>query len=211
MRWNGPLAGEGLQISLSGNVYAQFDLDTPSFDLINTDFAVGLPITYRRGRFSARVRVYHQSSHLGDEFVLRGTIPRENFAFESIESILSTELGPLRAYAGGEYLFAGTPSTLVSSVAHGGVELRQPGGLFPSGDLGRIRFVAALDVKSVQDLEWAMAWSARAGIEIGRWPAAAHGSRRVSLLAEYYDGPSPYGQFFHENVSYYGLGLHLGL
>ncbi len=210
-RWNGPALGEGRQLSLAGNIYAQFDLNAPSFDLINADYLIGLPLTYRRGPVAGRLRVYHQSSHLGDEFLLRGTIQRENVAFESLESVVSIDLGPLRPYGGGEYLFAGTPSNLVSLVAHGGVELRQPGGLLPTGDSGRIRLIAALDVKSVEELEWAVAWSARAGFEIGGRPEAEHRSRRWSLLGEFYDGPSPYGQFFHEGVSYYGLGLHLGL
>lgn len=211
VRWNGPTLGDGVQLSLAGNVYAQFDLNTASFDLINADYTVGLPFTFRSGHMSGRLRLYHQSSHLGDEFLLRGNIQRENFAFESIESILSADLGPLRAYGGGEYLFAGTPSNLVSWVAHGGAEVRQPGGLLPGDRLGGMRLVAGVDVKAVENLDWSVAWSARAGVEIGHRPAAEHGSRRWSLMGEYYDGPSPYGQFFHDNVSYYGLGLHLGL
>jgi hypothetical protein len=55
-----------------------------------------------------------------------------------------------------------------------------------------------------------VAWSARAGFEVGLEPGAEHRARRWSLLAEYYDGPSPYGQFFRDQVSYYGIGLHLG-
>lgn len=209
-RWNGPAVGEGLQLSVGGNIYAQFDMDAPSFDLINADYVIGLPLTFRRDRFSARVRLYHQSSHLGDEFVLRPTIERENFAFQSVESILSLDLGPLRTYGGGEYLFASTPGERVSRVVHGGAELRQGGGLSSSGRLARVRLIAAVDVKSADELDWALAWSARAGFEVGRSPGAEHPSRRWSLLAEFYDGPSPYGQFFRDQVSYYGVGLHLG-
>ena len=55
---------------LVGNVYAQFDLNRPSYDLINADYLIGLPLTFRFDRFSGRARLYHQSSHLGDEFVL---------------------------------------------------------------------------------------------------------------------------------------------
>ncbi len=210
-RWNGPTLGEGLQLSLAGNVYAQFDLNAPSFDLINADYVIGLPLTLRRGRFSGRLRLYHQSSHLGDEFLLRSTIKRENFAFESLESILSLDWGPFRAYGGGEYLFNETPENLVSRVVHGGVELRQGGGLFSSDRLARVRLIAAFDVKSADELEWSVAKSARAGFEVGRAPGAEHRSRRWSVLGEYYDGPSPYGQFFRDQVSYYGVGLHLGL
>lgn len=209
-RWNGPTVGEGLQISLEGNIYAQFDLNTSSYDLINADYVIGLPVTFRRDRVSGRVRLYHQSSHLGDEYLLRPGTQRENFAFESIESMLSLDLGPLRAYGGGEYLFNGTPERELSWVAHGGAELRQPGGLAASGRLSRIRLIAGLDVKAIEEVDWKAAWSARAGIEVGRSPGAEHRSRRWSLLFEYYDGPSPYGQFFRDQVSYYGVGLHVG-
>jgi hypothetical protein len=70
--------------------------------------------------------VYHQSSHLGDELLLRGEseIERENLSFDSAELILSQELGFLRLYAGGEYLFNRRPSTLDDWVAHAGAEAR---------------------------------------------------------------------------------------
>jgi hypothetical protein len=210
-RANGPTVGEGVQLSLAGNVYAQFDLNAPSFDLINADYLIGLPLTFRRGQFSSRIRLYHQSSHLGDEFILRGTVTRENLAFQSVEGMLSGDLGPLRVYGGGEYLFGATPAEIATRLAHGGIEFRQPGGLLPVAGLDRARLIAGLDVKAVEDLDWAVAWSARAGIEVGGRPGAGHRSRRWSLLGEYYDGPSPYGQFFRDNVTYYGLGFHLGL
>jgi len=28
---------------------------------------------------------------------------------------------------------------------------------------------------------------------------------------EFYDGPPPYGQFFQNDISYVGIGLHFGL
>jgi hypothetical protein len=210
-RWNGPTVGEGIQIELSGNIYAQFDLNTASYDLINADYVIGLPITWKRGAISSRVRLYHQSSHLGDEFILRGTVVRENLAFQSVEALLSGELGPLRVYGGGEYLFGATPPEVETSLVHGGVELRSRGGLLSAAGLERVRLVAGLDVKSVEDLDWAVAWSGRAGFEFGRNPESEHRSRRWSVMGEYYEGPSPYGQFFRDDVRYYGLGLHLGL
>src|SRR5262249_8803445 len=96
VRFGGPRPGGGLRVTLEGGVFAQFDLNTPSDDLINADYVIGLPLTYRRGPFSTRLRFYHQSSHLGDEFVLRSRIPRENFSFQSAEAIMSVDAGPLR-------------------------------------------------------------------------------------------------------------------
>jgi hypothetical protein len=210
-RWGGPRPGEGFQISIEGGVFAQFDLNAPSYDLINADYLVGVPLTFRWGTLSGRLRLYHQSSHLGDEFVLRSRIPRENFAFQSAEGILSLDTGPLRFYAGGEYVFNATPSEVETQLAHGGIELRQRASALRLGELASVRLMAAADVKLVEDLDWAAAWSVRGGFEISRAHEAQHASRRWSLLAHYYDGPSPYGQFFRSNVTYYGAGLHFAL
>jgi hypothetical protein len=211
VRWGGPAAGEGFQISLEGSVFAQFDLNTPSYDLINADYLVGVPLTYRWKDLSARVRLYHQSSHLGDEFVLRSRIPRENLSFEAAEVILSYDAGPLRVYGGGESTFDGEPRDVQTYVAHGGVELKQRGSGLRLGSAAAVRLVAAGDVKAVEDLDWKPAWSGRGGLEFSRGHESIHASRRWSLLGEYYEGPAPYGQFFHSKVKYYGAGIHFAI
>jgi hypothetical protein len=80
----------GLQLGIEAGIFSQFDLRTPSYDLVNADYIIGLPITFRYSGFSARMRVYHQSSHLGDEYLLRGPSvqpERENLSFESLEAV----------------------------------------------------------------------------------------------------------------------------
>ena len=84
--------GEGVQLDVVGSIFAQFDLGTPSYDLLNSDFVVGFPITMRRGGFSSRLRIYHQSSHLGDEFLLANRIQRVNLSYEGFDLKLSYEL-----------------------------------------------------------------------------------------------------------------------
>lgn len=203
----------GLQVGIEAGIFSQFDLRTPSYDLVNADYIIGLPITFRYLGFSARMRVYHQSSHLGDEFLLRGPEvreERENLSFESLELILSQEISLIRLYGGGEYLFNRNPENLEKTLAHGGVEVRPEAQLFRLGNLGSARFIAGLDVKSSEEQDWAIGWSARGGLEVGRADISTT-ARRWSLMIEYYDGPSPYGQFYQENITYYGLGLHLSL
>src|SRR5262245_46326420 len=127
----------GLQLDLEGGIFAQFNLDEPSFDLINADYLVGLPLTYRAQGFSSRLRLYHQSSHLGDEFLLQqDTLERENFSFESVELIVSQELSWLRVYAGGEQFFRRFPVAAATRLFHSGLEIRPVA--------GPIRFVASL-------------------------------------------------------------------
>ena len=113
VRWGGPTAGEGVQLDVVGSIFAQFDLDSASNDLINADYIIGLPLTIRRSGFSVRARIYHQSSHLGDEYLLRSAeIQRENLSFESVELLASQEIGPLRVYGGGERIIRRDPETV---------------------------------------------------------------------------------------------------
>jgi hypothetical protein len=63
-------ACSGIQVSLLGGVFSQFNLDAYSKDLTNTDFIVGGQVSMRSGGLSGRVRIYHQSSHLGDDYLL---------------------------------------------------------------------------------------------------------------------------------------------
>jgi hypothetical protein len=205
VRWNGAVAGDGVQLDLVGSIFAQFDLGTASLDLINADYLIGVPLSVRRRGFTARLRLYHQSSHLGDEYLLRDDVlERENLSFESLELILSQELGALRLYAGGETLFRREPDTLGEQLAHAGIELR-------SGRAGVARLAAGADLKAARQHDWSPALSARLGIELARGSAAGHPARLIMLLLELYDGPSPYGQFFRDDIRYLGFGAHVSL
>jgi hypothetical protein len=200
-RRGGKREGDGLQLSLSAGIFALFDLESESSDLINADYMIGFPLTWRRGDTSARLRLYHQSSHLGDEFLLEAQPERINLSFESLELIFSREWGPVRAYGGGEYLVHRDPSDLDPWGAHGGLEYRGTERVFGIG-----RPVAALDLKSWQEHDGAVDWSAVAGFELGRFAS----SRSVRVMLEAYHGFSPHGQFYEDEISYFGLGLALG-
>jgi hypothetical protein len=202
-----------VQFSINGAVFAQFDLGTESYDLLNADYMIGLPLTIRSGWFSSRLRIYHQSSHLGDEFLLREPVDkrnRENLSFEAVELILSADASALRLYGGGELLLRRSPSDLDRYVAHGGLELRPTARVIPLGGLGGFRFVAATDLKAAQEHDWKPSVSGRAGLEYDRAGGSDGSARRWGIFFEYYTGPSPYGQFFRENVRHIGVGIHLG-
>jgi hypothetical protein len=204
-------SGNGVQFGAAGSVFAQFDLGSASYDLLNADYLIALPLTFRTGWLSGRARVYHQSSHLGDEFLLRTNPPkRENLSFESAEALLSIDLSALRVYGGGESFIRRDPADLADHLWHGGVELR-PRATVSFGGVAIARFVAAADAKVVSDTATRTGVSVRAGFEFGRPREAEVGSRRWSLLAEYYDGPSPYGQFHRQEVRLTGIGFHFTL
>jgi uncharacterized protein DUF1207 len=63
----------------------------------------------------------------------------------------------------------------------------------------------ALDVQSFEERDWAVNYSARAGVEFrSGWLA----SRRLQVLLEYFNGNSPNGQFFDRTIEYFGPGVH---
>jgi hypothetical protein len=205
IRFGGPAAGDGVQVDVIGAIFAQFDVGAASTDLVNADYIIGVPLTFRRNSFSLRTKLYHQSSHLGDEYLLRDTgIERENLSFESFEVLASIEMGPLRVYGGGEHLFRREPQTVAARVWHGGFELR-------SSANTAAQLVAGIDLKAPEDHNWSPATSARVGIAVRRTGAEGHPGRLINFVLELYEGPSPYGQFFQDDISYVGFGVHLGL
>ncbi len=201
-RREGKHPGDGLQLSVSGGLFAQFNLDAPSDDLVNADYVIGIPVTYRRGPWSSRVRLYHQSSHLGDEYLLRARPERINLSFESLEMLLSYDWRQVRLYGGGEYLVAREPRDLDPEGVHAGFEFRGTTPLLWGG-----RLLGGVDLKSWREHEWSVDTSVKVGLEFG---ATQQGRRRLRVMAEAYDGYSPHGQFYEDEISYYGLGVYLG-
>jgi hypothetical protein len=199
----GAREGDGLQLSVVGALFAQFNMDSSSSDLINADYTIGIPATYRYGDNSLRMRLYHQSSHLGDEFLLGANPPeRVNLSYEAAELLYSREWRGFRGYAGGEYLVHKEPGDLKPLSAHWGLEYRGSTPLLWNG-----RPIVGVDIKNLEEHEWDYDCSVKAGLEFGH---PDPGQRRLSLMAEWYKGFDPHGQFYANEVEYYGLGVALG-
>ena len=186
-------------------------MNAPSTYLVNADYIVGFPLSYRNDRWSVRLRFFHQSSHLGDEFLLRVHPDRVNLSFESLETLLSYEWDNWRAYGGGEYLVNREPEELEPGILHAGFEYRASDPTWNIGTLGAARLVAGLDVKSWEQHDWRSATSLKFGFEFRPLRDASLRERSWNLLLEFYDGPSPYGQFYTYDISYWGLAMVLHL
>ena len=201
-RRQGARPGDGLQVGVGGALFAQFDMNAPSTDLINADYTIGLPITYRKGDWSGRLRIYHQSSHLGDEYLLRVEPERVNLSFESLEFLASHDWQRWRVYGGGELLLRREPEDLKRGGLHGGLEYH---GKTMIAGFGRL--VGGLDIKSWHQNDWNADTSLKFGVEFGR---PDPGGRRFRIMAEGYKGHAPHGQFYDEKIAYGGIGLYLG-
>ncbi len=196
---------QGWQISFTAALFAQFNLDKPSDDLVNADYTFGFTLTHRRGSFSSRFRIYHQSSHLGDELLLNNSLPKLEWMdinFESLEALLAWQYGRWRLYGGGEYILRQAESTRIDPpMVRFGLEFR-------GSDLmnKRMRFIGGLDLASRQELGWSVDTSFKAGLELGDRELEG---RNLRVLLGIYDGHLPYGQFYADKARSVGLELAL--
>lgn len=194
------------EVGIQAGVFAIFDIDTPSRNLQNADYFVGIPFTYRWQGFTTLLRIFHQSSHLGDEFLLANpTVKRVNLSYEEPNLIFSQEFGEsstwLRIYGGAGYLIDQDPSSLKPWTTQGGVELTSPWRFLNDA----VRPLAAVDVQNNQDTDWGANVSVVAGVQ---FESLVFQSTKLLLLGEYYDGHSPDGQFFQQRTQYTGFGAH---
>lgn len=190
------------ETGLQAGVFSDFNLNASSSDLLNTDFIASVYSSMRAGQFSAFGRLYHQSSHLGDEFLLRTKLERVNLSYEGVDLKLSYELPyGVRIYGGGGGLFHKEPSALKVWSAQYGIEFRSPWRL----DFASLRPIVAADIKNYQENNWNTDISARAGVEFENLQVLG---RKLQILAEYYNGFTPSGQFYKDKVEYIGVGAH---
>lgn len=190
------------ELGLQAGVFSIFDLDAKSKDLINSDFFVGAFSSYRLNDTSAMLRLYHESSHLGDEFLLRNRVKRINLSYEVLDLTLSQKFFDfIRIYGGGGYLFDEEPPTLKSWVTHFGTELESPWSF--ANDI--LQPIVGADFRLHEEHAWSTDFSIRGGVRLKN-PLSV--SRRLAVLGEYFKGHSPNGQFYQRKVEYLGLGIY---
>lgn len=206
VRWPRGSEGDGWQVGISGAVFAVFNLDSRSIDLLNADYYAGFPISYRSGAWSGRLRLLHQSSHLGDEFLLQLQDPqpvpqaeRINLSFEAAELLGSYDKDGARLYFGGMRIVTSEPRGLGRQRFQAGAEFRGNPVHWRTS-----RIVAGLDVQSWNETGWERDLSVKVGLMF-RSPYGD--ARSLQALLEYYNGHAPHGQFFTVEVEYFGIGV----
>ncbi|QKT03068.1 DUF1207 domain-containing protein [Ectothiorhodospiraceae bacterium 2226] len=190
----------GTLVELSPGIAAQFDLQAPSMELVNADYRVGLGITRVRGAWSGRLELYHQSSHLGDEFLLRKDPVRENVNFEAVEALLAYRMGAWHLYGGADARVRGAPDALPRRQWLAGLEWR------PQVGVATRPYVAWYGSREHGGGQRGDSFAL--GFEF-----AAQGVRRHAIRAALvrYQGHSPFGQFFTQRIQYTGVLLELVL
>jgi len=90
-RWRNVFWWEGdLQIDIQAGIWSVFKMGVHHngeiSELMNTDYLVGFPLSYAFDKWAFRLRVYHVSCHLGDEFMVHHPeVVRVNPSMEAID------------------------------------------------------------------------------------------------------------------------------
>ncbi|CAM0117445.1 DUF1207 domain-containing protein [Rhabdochlamydiaceae symbiont of Dictyostelium giganteum] len=218
-RWHNVMNSDAdLQIGISGGIWAVFNFsDIPNrrssseCELVNTDYLVGIPVTYAHDRWSFRLRPYHISGHLGDEFMVNHPdylTKRKNPSFEAIDFISSYQLSSaLRVYAGPGIVVHSDPTfRLKPMYAMWGTEVRLLGQKLHYHRLYGTPFFAA-HMENWEQHSWDLDMTFKLGYEISKLQGVG---RKMRLYLEYHEGFSYEGQFFNEKTKYGQLGLSWG-
>ncbi len=186
--------GISYQLSLEGGVFSTFQLSTEPRELKNSDFRICLPLSFRKGNLSGRFQVYHQSSHLGDNYQDKTGRKSNHFSREKAEFLISKNAGPYRIYAGLGYFWHSTPF-IPGWTGQVGWEFTKP----IKRDWS---FYLSQDLVTRKEFDWDVDLATQAGLEYHD----AHHQQRLRIFIEYFSGHSPEGQFYQESEDWLGIG-----
>lgn len=185
-----------IALGFGPQVYARFSLRDSQTALISHDWVVGVNATGDFAPWDATIQVYHESSHLGDEYGDRFSTARLDWSREVLSLWAGYTLGPWRFAGNFTYAFLdelGLPRTAAA------VD-------FTSGNHDRlshrrVRPTAGIYLAADAATAWRVSTSARVGLSL------LQSGRQVGLALIAHDGLSTQRQFYRRASRYLGLEL----
>lgn len=195
--------GRAWEVGVQGGIFAIFDFAAPSSDLVNADYLGGVTFSYEFDSCVLMTRIIHQSSHLGDEYLLHNEVDRINLSFEKLEVLVSHDVRSwARVYGGPGVILRRDPSYLDRWSLQAGGEVRP----FTASTRRRLQVLVAANLNFWQETDWIPDASIVAGATLD---PMGDSSYRVDFLLRYYVGRSPNGQFFTERIQTLGPAVQL--
>ncbi len=180
-------SGSSWQVGFLGGIVAGFGSARTTLLLKAADFHAGIPVSYRKGKWSTRVEFYHVSSHLGTDYESSFPYPLFHYSREEIEDLVSYDASKhFRVYGG--------PRFLVRTFPHVGRWTLQAGTeWFPARlEYQHARFYLADDYQARQEVGWKPNLSVNPGVQF----RTRKGVPVARLEGWYYSGQDPFGQLY---------------
>jgi hypothetical protein len=178
--------------------YHDDQLNRARRQIMNNDYKISIIYNVRRGATTWRFRVYHLSSHLGDDYIYRNkiTAPTPNSVnYELLDATYSRTVSNWRLYGGlGVVLRKSEERKPLSA---------QLGAFYKKPSDKATRLVGGVDIKFWQQTNFRPGIHAGIGFELGRT------QNNLTFLLEGYSGFRPYSQFEDQQTTWLGIGLYL--
>jgi hypothetical protein len=195
---------EAYEFGVEFGVHSQFTIvdsgETLMGGLQNADYRIGAVFNYKYFDSVFRISLFHQSSHLGDDYMLRNDylVPNTRILnYEQIDVTHSIQKGHARVYYGIGYNFS--PNTARKRLAlQGGYFYSKP--FLKNNNIG---WLYGVDVKIYEQNEYEPNFNAGLGLEFGR-----NAENPFMIILEYYKGHLPFSTLEYQEVQLFGLGLH---
>ncbi len=214
-RWLNVFGKGDLQLGIEAGIWSVFNIDpSPNPDggteLVNTDFYFGIPLTYAINQWSFRFRVYHISSHLGDEYMVNHPeVKRLNPSIEATDFYTSYQATEgIRLYVGPGVIFHSDESYPEKPPLYiqYGTEARFWGTKFLKQRLFGTFFLA-LHIRNYQWLHWNFDGTYRLGYEFSKLAGVG---RKLRIYAGFHQGYSLEGQFQKDRTHYWEFNFSYG-
>lgn len=189
-------------LGIGSQAYGRFSLDDSKSALISMDWVAGLNTTALLGAWALTLQIYHESSHLGDEYADDFGAGRLDWTREVVAGWASYTSGDWRLTGGASY------------VVDDGLTLPRPGaalGVDFHGNRHRasaraVEPVIGLYTEATSATRWRLSTSAKLGVAF-----VGEGAPRLGLAFIAHDGLSTQRQFFREESRYLGMELRIDL
>jgi Protein of unknown function (DUF1207) len=190
-------------LGFGSQVYGRFSLTDSKSALISTDWVVGINTTAALDRWALTLEVYHESSHLGDEYGDRFPADRLDWTREVLAGWASYATGVWRFTAGASHVLV-DELDLPGSAGSLGVDYRGKSRHFMGG---HVRPVAGLFTEAGAATRWRVSSSAKLGLAFAT--GADNHDITIGLIA--HDGLSTQRQFYRQESRYIGVELRFDL
>lgn len=190
-------------LGFGSQVYGRFSLADAKSSLISVDWLAGINTTAVLGAWVVTLELYHESSHLGDEYGDRFQISRLDWTREVLTGWVAYGRGEWRFTGGASYVFQ-DELDLPKPAASFAVDYR---GRPRSNDGASLQPVIGIFTEATSATSWRMSSSAKLGMA---WVTPGR-NRQVGMALIAHDGLSTQRQFFRQPSQYLGLEVRFDL
>jgi hypothetical protein len=193
-----------IQIGVMGASFSRFALIGASTFLVDTDFVIGIPVTFRIDQFSTRIFFYHESSHTGYDYMTYFNLTQtDNFGQEVLQVIPSWDITPhIRIYGGAAYRVIGLYyySTFADSL------ILQTGFEIYTQQLRKFqsRGYLAFNLES----RGINGYSPDTDLQVGLLFHKPKAFYQLRTAIDFFNGYSPMGDFLFNREQYVSIGLY---